>query len=272
MTTRDAANSFCEKIASVTNDYKSKTAKSEIEMISLTMLHMGCDKMMSIISLLNNGIEMNIKSEMLFKESLFSPFSIARSLYELMLIHHSLFVNTKSKEEMEIFIDLWKIKGYTQREKCYDETFFKRNPALAKQVIEQKERDKESINKLVLKVKESSIYNDCKDQFDHAFKTDKLGYFEIKRNNAKVSLSTIPFGDKNLFCRIYKDMEGLADINNDLVYNYLSLNSHPSYISVLQFLHQGTIPQKDLPLESALLFVYRMIKSHDYLLHRLDNL
>lgn len=87
-----------------------------------------------------------------------------------------------------------------------------------------------------------------------------------------MSLSTIPFGDKDLFCRIYKDMEGLADINNDMVYNYLSLNSHPSYISVLQFLHQGTIPQKDLPLKSALLFVYRMIKSHDYLLHRLDNL
>lgn len=152
MTMRDAANSFCEKIASVTNDYKSKTTKSEIEMISLTMLHMGCDKMMSIISLLNNGIEMNIKGEMLFKESLFPPFSIARSLYELMLIHHSLFVNTKSKEEMEILLDLWKIKGYTQRKKYYDETFSKRNPALARQVAEQRERDKESINKLVLKV------------------------------------------------------------------------------------------------------------------------
>lgn len=101
------------------------------------------------------------------------------------------------------------------------------------------------------------------------FKTDKLGYFKINKNGAKISLTIIPFGDKNLFSYIFKNIKDLSNINNDIVYNYLSMNSHPSYLSLLQFHQQETIPKKDLSLKSALLFVNRMVKSHEFLVNRL---
>lgn len=59
-------------------------------------------------------------------------------------------------------------------------------------------------------------------------------------------------------------------IEDDLVYNYLSLNSHPTYISVMQFGMQKNMNniQFELPLKSSILFVYRMIKSHEQLLQK----
>lgn len=262
MTMRDAAGSFCERIASITDEYNSNIGrKSENEKLSLQMLHLGCDKMMSIITLLDYGIQMRIKGGILSKPSLISPYSIARSLYELMLIHHSLFVNTKTMEEMKVLVNLWKIKSYNQRIKLYDGN--------KKQFEKQKANDIDSFRTLVALIVNTSIYVECKKQLDNAFETDKLGYFEFKRNNGKLSLVATSFGDRDLFSRIYNDMEGLSEINNDMVYKYLSMNSHPSYLSVLQFHQQNNIPKKELPLECAIFFIYRMIKSHEYLQKRL---
>lgn len=259
---RDAANSLCERIAVITDEFNENLArKDDNERLSLQMLHVGCDKMMSILSLLDNGIQMRIKGRLLNKPSLFSPYSIARSLYEMMLMHHCLFVNTKTTEEMNVLINIWKIKSYKQRVKLYDES--------KTQFEEQKQKDIDRINLLMGKIKDTSIYRECKSQIDYAFETDKLGYFEFKRKDSKLFLSSIPFGDKNLFSKIYYDMDGLSEINNDMVYKYLSMTSHPSYLSVLQFHQQESVPKKDLPLESALIFIYRMIKSHINYINRL---
>lgn len=262
MTMREAAYSFCEKISFITDEYnKNLRNKSEYERVSLQMLHMGCDKMMSIITLLDNGIQMKIRGCVLCKPSLFSPYPIARSLYELMLVHHCLFVNTKNIEEMDVLVSLWKIKAYKQRLKLYSEN--------DKQFEKQKEDDTDILKTLLEKIKSTSIYMKCKSQLDYAFDTDKLGYFEFVRQGQALSLTTIPFGDKTLFSRVYNDMEGLSDIKNDMVYKYLSMNSHPSYLSLLQFHQQDTISKKELSLESALFFIHRMIKSHEFIINRL---
>lgn len=263
MMMREVANSFCERIAYITEEFKNKATQCKEEKISLQMLQMGCDKMMSIISLLDNGIEMRINGNIIHRQSLFSPFPIARSLYELMLLHHSIFVNTETKENMKILINLWKIKAYKQRIKYY-----KPDIENSPQFINQKEKDNDMIKALLDEIKQFSIFEECKDQFEHAFETDKLGYLKINKNGTKISFTIIPFGDKNLFSYIFKDIKGLSDINNDIVYKYLSMNSHPSYLSLLQFHQQETFPKRDLSLESALLFVNRMVKSHEFLINR----
>lgn len=164
MMMREVANSFCERIAYITEEYKNKATQCKEEKISLQMLQMGCDKMMSIISLLDNGIEMRINGSIIHRQSMFSPFPIARSLYELMLLHHSLFVNTETKEDMKILIKLWKIKAYKQRIKYY-----KPDIEDTPQFKNQKEKDNVMVNALLHEIKKFSIYEKCKGQFEHAF-------------------------------------------------------------------------------------------------------
>lgn len=262
---RASANELIEEVSRLTNLFQTNNGSTlgEAMKISLLMLNMECDKMMSVISLLDNGIMYKINDVLTRRYSYISPFPIVRSSYELMLMHHCLFVNPKSVEDMLVLMNLWKIKGLKQRTK------YENNES--KSFLCQKEKDIKYIEELVGTIKSTDIYKNCKSQFDHAFDTDKLYYFEIIRTDTKPTIKTTSFGDKNLFDYVFNDLKIFPTMNNDVVYNYLSLNSHPTYISVLQFQQQNALYKKDFSLECILFFIYRMIKSHYSLTERVNN-
>ncbi|MBQ8710168.1 MAG: hypothetical protein IJ550_06295 [Bacteroidaceae bacterium] len=257
----DIVYGLSEQVDAILSTYKNKhyEQKTDVEAISQCMLQMAYEKMMSVVTLLNNGADIIVDGVLQNIPSFFSQYPIVRSLYELMSIHHSLFVNPKSAEEAQILLDLWKIKGYKLRVKYTN----------VHQYEEQKAREIKEIESLTDKIKKNSIYMICKEQIEHAIKTDKVGYFEFATKNCKYSLQTTSFGEQLLFNRIFKDLDGMPNIDNDMVYNLLSMNSHPTFLSVLQFGTQSSMDTEQvlLPLKSATFFVYRMIKSHEYLLH-----
>lgn len=253
------AYDLSNKIMTIIYAYNEKKDKSEEEAISQCMLQMGCEKMMSLVTLINNGYNILNNQSFLNLNSISSFYPIVRSLYELMMIHHALFVNPKTQEEASTLLNLWKIKGYMLRTKYENPTYYK-----------QIKNDKKRIDSIKKRIKETELYKTCKKQFDHAFDTDKVGYFEIVTKTDKQFFTNIPFGNKTLFKRVFKDLYESKLIEDDLVYNYLSLNSHPTYISVMQFGMQKNMNniQFELPLKSSILFVYRMIKSHEQLLQK----
>ena len=116
---QNIAYSLSEQVVTIVDTYNAKNSmcKTEAEAISQCLLQMGCEKMMSVVTLLNNGINIQEKGIIKAIPSLFSYHPIVRSLYELMMIHHCLFVNPKTEEEANVLLDLWKIKGYCLRVK-----------------------------------------------------------------------------------------------------------------------------------------------------------
>lgn len=255
---RNLAFSLSGQVYKIMQDYQNRNCKSEDEAISQCMIQMACDKMMSVVSLLDNGFFMNVEGKQTKLDSTFSPLSICRSLYELVLIHHALFVNPENDEIKKILINIWKIKGLWSRCK-YDVT---------PQYERQKQKELEEIEELKNKIRNSPLYQEISiEQLERAFVSDKTGYFTLVKNEDKYNLTTISFGDKALFDKVLGDIDGIRKLGNDMTYNYLSSASHPTYLLVFQFglQCQMELDKRWFSLNCAIIFVHCMINNHNRL-------
>lgn len=253
---RNLAFSLSGQVYKIMQDYQNRTCKSEDEAISQCMIQMACDKMMSVVTLLDNGIFMNVEGKQVKLDATLSPLSICRSLYELVLLHHALFVNPDNDEIKNILITIWKIKGLWSRCK-YD---------VSPQYNEQKQKDLEEIKALKDKIRNSPLYEEIPiEQFKRAFVSDKTGYFKLVKNANKYNLTTVSFGDKSLFDKVFGDIDGIKKMGNDMTYNYLSSASHPTYLSVFQFglQCQMELDQRWFSLNCSIIFMHCMINNHN---------
>lgn len=146
-----------------------------------------------------------------------SVWALLRSQFEAYLAFHHLFVTPTSDEEREIRYKLWVVSGLKYRN---------RFPATIEAHIQQQERERKQIEELIEEIKQTPIYQGLLDEEKKKLKDI------IKRKDWKVA-----FKDSHAISLSWPQLGQRTEMNQSLfseIYNYLSIHSHPTYISVLQ--------------------------------------
>jgi hypothetical protein len=151
--------------------------------------------------------------------------SVVRNMYEMAFVFHNIFVEQPSKEERDIILYLWEIKGLNNRQGLHlvpDE--YKNREADEKRQID------ELRNKIIASIDKINTSDQVKKDVLHVIDTKGTnikGYtFEKDGTGRIVSFKDVRFdaGYESLQKYIHPD-----------AYRFLSFITHPSYISVLQF-------------------------------------
>lgn len=181
---------------------------------------------------------------------------IIRSAYELCFIFHNIFISTETRDELEILLSIWKIRGLTCRQGIDKVP----NDYLAKQKVEKEEIDAliKGIYEIVSRLKVSSkVKNDLSGIL--RYNGDNLkGYIFEKDNGEIVDIRGI---------RLIEGVEILPEFQNTTaLYKWASMHIHASYLSVLQFGQAYSSKKVDNMTKTILESVYLICKtvSSDY--------
>lgn len=247
-------------------DYEHYSCLAFILHISLSMLRIQKSRLQAILKL---------QFEVPFLDStiVLPSFPIARSIYEMMAMHHSFFVAAKTEEETTILINIWKAKCLTQRLKYKIPS----NITIEKQKSLQQRRNncERELEELTRAITNSTLYTQCQEEIDRALRTDNVGYFRFIENNGKTQLQRKSFGDDSLFEELLRELNynELKDVERNMAYHLLSSHSHPTYQSIeaMESANQMGVTQIYAPLQSAVLFIHNMILTHYELLKKIGN-
>lgn len=225
--------------------------------ISQCMLQMALDKMLSVHLLLTKKHNISEKIDVCHYQS---TYSIVRSLYELLLLHHSIFVNPIRTEETDFLRNLWIVKSLNNRINYGSEKMCEND------VVEKK--------KCKINIEESSIFTNFfnKEEVKRAYESDKHGYFQLNIDGGCYHLRTISFSDRGLFDKVINSSyeTQMMYSNKNMIYDYISANSHPTYLSVLQFGQQSSMDEKMFyfPLQITVLLVWCFMNHFDLVVER----
>lgn len=236
--------------------------------ISLDMLRVQKNRLQAILKLL---LEVPFMDNTIVLPS----FSIARSIYEMMALHHSFFVAAKTEEETMILISIWKAKCLIQKLKYKIPS----NITIEKQLHNEEKVNncKRELEELTAAITSSALYKQSQEEIDKALGTDHIGYFRFVENNGRAQLQRKSFGDDTLFETIFGEWNynELKDVERNMAYHLLSSHSHPTYLSIeeIRCADQMGITQLYSPLQNAVLFIHNMILTHYELLkkHKYEN-
>lgn len=149
--------------------------------------------------------------------------SITRGLYESAFIFHNIFISTDNEDERQVLINIWKIEGYNNRHKVPVPEGMEENVAQNITTIESlRNATKEILNRM-------DIAESARAKIEKIIRRDSSnikGYRFVKSKNRIIGFEHIDFTNaRSIFEQEY--MDG--------TYSYLSYQSHPSFLSLLQF-------------------------------------
>ncbi|GEM_PF-3728576 len=228
--------------------------------ISQCMLQMALEKMLSVQLLLTKTDKVNIYNTPINLTHYHSTYPIVRALYELLLLHHSIFVNPTRTEETDFLKNLWIVKSLNNRINYGSEKMCENDVV---------EKEKCKIN-----IEESSIFTNFfnKEEVKRAYESDKHGYFQLNIDGGCYHLRTISFSDRGLFDKVINSSyeTQMMYSNKNMIYDYISANSHPTYLSVLQFGQQSSMDEKMFyfPLQITVLLVWSFMNHFDLVVER----
>lgn len=193
--------------------------------IAQCVLQIAFCKMKSILFLFS-GISIVPQKESIKILDIPSMVAIKRSLFELVFIVHNIFAMTDNDNEMQILLDLWKIRGFNNRQNIdgiSDEQKMKQKDE--KLYIEELRRH------IVDVASKMDISDKAKKQLEKCVKSESSmpkGFVFNKENGTIVSFGEISFtaSAKELF---------QDDKVFNAIYPLLSIHAHPSYLGILQF-------------------------------------
>lgn len=147
-------------------------------------------------------------------------FTIARSVYESLIVFELLFVLPKTEEQQIILYNLFMAHGLSERLKDLDDEVKRKNPSRV-----QEEQD--DINNCRKAIEETSLYA-VLDKQTKAKLTNAFGQKFRYIFNDDNTLDFIQFEHAH---SLFKIKENLFDS----IYSFFSLHGHPSYLSLIQF-------------------------------------
>lgn len=193
--------------------------------IAQCLLQIAQCKMKSIL-LLSDGMSIVPQNDGIKVLDIPSMIAIERSLFEMVFIFHNIFDMTDTEYEREILINIWKIRGFNNRQKITD---------ISDEQKKKQLNEKNHINWLQQQISEimrkMNISEKAKREIEKAANSTSSmpkGYMFKKENGVIVSFEEKPFtaSAKELF----------ADkIVAEVIYSLMSSHAHPSYLGVLQF-------------------------------------
>ena len=191
--------------------------------LPLTIVNMMVLRALSLLKLFE-GVKVPSCKEDILVVDVESAFTLLRGIYEQIIVFHNLFVYPETDEEKKILLNLWKIKGLLNRQNL------KKMPQEYEEKVKREAYEismlKSEIRELSEQVLSPSGYKAIEDYLD---KGTLFSGFIFRKDG-----TVINGGDSISFTRAPKEFLHCEELNV-VLYRLLSLHSHPSYISVLQF-------------------------------------
>lgn len=149
--------------------------------------------------------------------------SITRGIYESAFIYHNIFISTDNEDERQVLVNIWKIEGYNNRHKVHV-------PENMEEDVAQNVNTIESLRNAIREIlSRMDIEEPARNRIEKIIKRDSSnikGYRFNKSGNRIIGFEPIDFTNaRSIFEHEY--MDG--------TYSYLSYQSHPSFLSLLQF-------------------------------------
>lgn len=191
---------------------------------------------------------------------------VIRSAYELCFMFRNIFISTETKEELDILLSIWKIRGLSCRQNFRD---------IPVGLLEKGQKEKEEIDKLrndiIGVIARLDISEKARNDINGIlrYEGDNIkGFVFVKENGKIIEIRNIHFVD---------GLQILPQFQNTLaLYKWTSMHAHASYLSVLQFGQAYTSKRVDNAIKTNLTSAYLICKTvlSDYktLIQRYTNL
>lgn len=202
--------------------------------VSQLMLQMSLVKLSSVIKLVEQPILLFASSAEVPYVDPMSLVSIERAIYELLAMHHFLFIENKTNEQKDFATKVWKVSGLSNRS----------NIVLSGniQARYQSKQDDElaAIESLKDEIHNSRFYKETNDKGRHKIDDSckKLKPLFISESEGKIEIHSVTFADA---CK-YLYPQNSDNSVDKFAYKLMSFQSHPSYLGILQFGQQGNAP------------------------------
>ena len=223
----------CNNMYAILDKFRSDIAKSnDMEDIAIAqgLLQMAICRTQSLLKLSKGICIVPNREEPILLEPI-SMIPILRSLYELIFIFRNIYIMTDTEEERLILLNIWKIRGLNNRQKVE----VPRNDLETSNVyLEKQKKELDNIEKMRQKIESilstMDITESAKSNIKKIIKSTSSsinGYKFEKSGSCITSFSTISLTSSPK--HLYNSTQLYA------VYTFLSMHTHPSYISLLQF-------------------------------------
>lgn len=149
--------------------------------------------------------------------------AIVRGIYEMAFIYHNVFISTDNELERDILLNIWKIKGYVNRNEIPIPDEMKGEKLNNEERIEALKRNTRSI------LHKMDITDDAINKIENVIEKPSSiikGFRFLKSDNKIIDFNPIGLSDSHAF---------LGNESYKGTYTFLSYLSHPSYLSVEQF-------------------------------------
>jgi hypothetical protein len=146
--------------------------------------------------------------------------SLIRNIYETTGMFHTIYRNTKSKEEREILYLLWVHAGLKYRQRFSSVVTTQENK-------EKMEHEQKAMDKIVEEIEVNTLFKSLDEENQKIIKKKIKDKDYLIRFDGK----EVVFLNWQELTKIMRLKEGLLDN----IYTYFSLYSHPSNVSVFQF-------------------------------------
>ena len=192
--------------------------------IAQCILQMVVCKISSLLDM-SNGINVRLEKDTIRILDIPSLISVLRSLYEMAFVFHNIYAEQETKEERDIVLFIWEIRGLNNRQNM---------PIVPLAFKEKEEEEKKQIedlkNRIISIVTNLDMSDEIRKQLINvaSIKTVEIKGYRFKKDSENNRI--IAFED-------YRYEEGAeALLRTDApTYRFLSIHGHPSYLGVLQF-------------------------------------
>ena len=152
-------------------------------------------------------------------------YPVLRSMYELLFLFRCMFVSSRNDKELELLLNLWKVKGNNNLTQIPDEMLDEESANKRDLAREENEVARRDIRELITKL---TIPQSAKNKIeniispDNNFPTLKGFMLEHCEQSDNISgFSTLAFSDEAM---------GANLSGNGYIYSHYSAHSHPSYL------------------------------------------
>ena len=203
---------------------KGKNDISESDAIAQCILQIIVCKIRSLLDM-SNGINVRPEKDTIRILDIPSLISVLRSLYEMAFVFHNIYAEQETKEERDIVLYIWAIRGLNNRQNM---------PIIPLAFKEKAENEKKQIedlkNRIISIVTNLDMSDEIRKQLINvaSMKTVEIKGYRFRKDSENNRI--IAFED-------YRYEEGAeALLRTDApTYRFLSIHGHPPYLGVLQF-------------------------------------
>ncbi len=203
---------------------KGKNDISESDAIAQCILQIIVCKIRSLLDM-SNGINVRPEKDTIRILDIPSLISVLRSLYEMAFVFHNIYAEQETKEERDIVLYIWKIRGLNNRQNMSIV------PLAFKEKAENEKKQIEDLkNRIISIVTNLDMSDEIRKQLINvaSMKTVEIKGYRFRKDSENNRI--MAFED-------YRYEEGAEVLlrTDAPTYRFLSIHGHPSYLGVLQF-------------------------------------